>query len=147
MELKVLTPAEEVTLLNKLQLVNFIYEHIGHNKDTREDIKKAIDYALNPYPLAGGFILYYEEKGEVIGVALLNNTGMQGYVPENLLVYLITHKDHRKKGLGRKLLQKAMEMTSGDMALHIEKDHPALAFIKEMGFENPFLEMRLHKEG
>ena len=85
------------------------------------------------------------EQNEIVGVVVINRTGMQGYIPENILVYIATHKNYRSIGLGKQLMQKAIEETDGNIALHVEHDNPALFLYEKMGFTNKYLEMRLEK--
>jgi ribosomal protein S18 acetylase RimI-like enzyme len=40
-------------------------------------------------------------------------------------------------------MNKAIELTEGDIALHVEKDNPARFLYEKVGFTNPYLEMRL----
>ena len=70
---------------------------------------------------------------------------MSGYIPENILVYIATHKDYRGKGLGKKLMQEAINFAKGDIALHVEANNPAKHLYEKLGFTAPYLEMRLKK--
>jgi len=102
---------------------------------------------MNTNPLAGGFIVQTGEGDGITGAVVMNKTGMQGYIPENILVYIAVHKNHRGKGLGRKLMERAMQLAKGDIALHVEEDNPANFLYKKMGFVNPYLEMRYYTNG
>ena len=42
-------------------------------------------------------------------------------------------------------MQKATELTKGDIALHVEPDNPAKKLYEKLGFTNKYLEMRLSK--
>jgi ribosomal-protein-alanine N-acetyltransferase len=79
------------------------------------------------------------------GVVVVNRTGMGEYIPENILVYIATHKDYRGEGLGKKLMQKVITEAEGDIALHVEANNPAKKLYEKLGFTNPYLEMRLKK--
>jgi ribosomal protein S18 acetylase RimI-like enzyme len=68
---------------------------------------------------------------------------MSGYIPENILVYIATHKDYRGKGIGSDLMKQAMKVSKGSIALHVEPDNPAVGLYEKVGFENKYLEMRL----
>ena len=141
---KVLNQLEPLTTLEKLNIINFLHAHLGEYSDTRENIGYAVDYALDSNPRAGGFILQMTEDDNLAGIAVMNRTGMQGYVPENFLVYLAVHKDYRGKGLAQKMLQRIIQLTNGDIVMHVEKDNPVFELCRKAGFENPYLEMRYH---
>lgn len=144
---KVFNPVETTTTKEKSELVDFLYDHLDEYGDTKENIAKAIEYALNPYPMAGGFIIETRENEQIVGAVVMNKTGMAGYIPENILVYIAVHRDHRGKGIGKILMDKAMNMAKGDIALHVEEDNPANFLYKKVGFVNPYLEMRFYKNG
>ena len=77
--------------------------------------------------------------------AAINKTGMSGYIPENILVYIAVDNSQRGKGYGKILMNKAIELSEGNIALHVEKDNPARFLYEKVGFTNPYLEMRLKK--
>ena len=137
------TSLEILTTLEKQRIVNFLFDHLDKYGDSKNDIGNAIDYAMSSYPLAGGFILTAEEDGEIKGAVVMNKTGMKGYIPENILVYIAVHRDQRGRGLGKKLMKKSMVFAKGDIALHVEEDNPARYLYEKTGFENKYLEMRL----
>ncbi len=43
----------------------------------------------------------------MVGAVVVNGTGMEGYIPENILVYIATHKVSRGKGIGKKLMEES----------------------------------------
>lgn len=145
MKFKFYSSVEILTTLEKQKIVDFLYEHLDQFGDSKDAIGKAIDYSMLTYPLAGGFILIAEEKGNILGAVVMNNTGMKGYIPENILVYIAVHRDHRGEGLGKKLMNEALLYAKGDIALHVEPDNPAKILYEKMGFDNKYLEMRLKR--
>ena len=145
MKYKIYTPVEILTTLEKQKIVNFLFEHLDEFGDSKTAISNAIDYALNAYPMAGGFVLVALEKEKIIGAVVMNHTGMKEYIPENILVYIAVHKDYRGKGQGRKMMEKAMIYTKGGIALHVEPNNPAKFLYEKLGFENKYLEMRLKR--
>jgi ribosomal protein S18 acetylase RimI-like enzyme len=90
-------------------------------------------------------IFIAEEQNEIVGAVIVNKTGMSGYIPENILVYIAVHKNQRGKGSGKKLMQAVLENCQGDIALHVEKDNPAKFLYEKIGFTAPYLEMRLKR--
>lgn len=143
MKFKNYNSLEGLTTLEKQMIVDFLYEHLDEYGDSKNDIGNAIDYAMSSYPLAGGFILTAEKDSEIKGAVVMNKTGMKGYIPENILVYIAVHRDQRGKGLGKKLMKESMIFAKGDIALHVEEENPARFLYEKTGFENKYLEMRL----
>lgn len=74
-----------------------------------------------------------------MGISVINETGMSGYIPENILVYIATNKNHRGKGIGKLIMSKIIEDTTGNIALHVENDNPAKYLYEKLGFKNKYL--------
>ena len=125
------------------RIVNFLYTHLDQYGDAKKDIQKCIDYVFTPN--RGGMIFIAEEDDEIVGAVIINKTGMSGYIPENILVYIAVHQNQRGKGSGKKLMQSVVENCQGDIALHVEKDNPAKFLYEKIGFTTPYLEMRLKR--
>ena len=145
MKIEVFKPAHTVGLVQLQQIRDFLYEHLDQYGDKKEDIMKAINYALNKGITPGGFVVVGYEGSEIAGTVVVNKTGMEGYIPENILVYIATHRDQRGKGFGKKLMQRAIDEAEGAIALHVEPDNPAKILYEKLGFTNKYLEMRLIK--
>lgn len=136
------TSGEDQTYSNQ-EIAEFLYTHLEQYGDKIEDILKCIDYVMNPD--RGGNIILGIDNNKIVGVTILNNTGMKGFIPENILVYIAVDNSQRGKGYGKKLMQKAISITEGDIALHVEPDNPAKKLYEKLGFTNKYLEMRLIK--
>lgn len=134
-----------LTTLEKKRIVDFLHEHLEEYGDNKPDILNAIEYAMSSYPLAGGFILTAEDNNNIFGAVVMNKTGMKGYIPENILVYIATHKERRGEGLGKQLMKKSLKYAKGDIALHVEEDNPARFLYQKFNFSKDYLEMRLHR--
>lgn len=129
----------------KEEVADFLFKHLDEFGDPREDIMKSIDYALKISDSFGGFILVGRENGDIKGAVVINKTGMGGYIPENILVYIAVHRDQRGKGLGKKLMKETLDLAEGDVKLHVEHDNPARFLYKKVGFTNKYMEMRYNK--
>ena len=125
---------------NNNLIVDFLHQHLDNFGDKKQHILGAIQYSLNPS--RGGFVLLGLENDKIIGAVVVNETGMEGYIPSNILVYIAVHRDHRGKGIGKILMKEAMAKTKGGVALHVEPDNPAKFLYEKLGFTNKYLEMR-----
>ena len=70
---------------------------------------------------------------------------MKVSIPENILVYIAVHKNVIDKGIGKKLMNKAIELADGDIALHVEPSNPVKFLYEKVGFSSKYIEMRLKK--
>lgn len=128
------------TTYSQKVIATFLVQHLDEFGDTESDILKCIDYAMNP--TKGGFILLAILDDEIIGATIINHTGMDGYIPSNILVYIAVHNGYRGKGIGKMLMQEALSKTKGGVALHVEPNNPAKFLYEKLGFTNKYLEMR-----
>lgn len=129
----------------KTQILDFLFEHLDQYGDAKEDIHQCMRYALKESESFGGKIFIIQTNEKIIGCSIINHTGMKGYIPEHILVYIAIHQEHRGEGLGSKLMQMITENLTGDIALHVEANNPAKFLYEKYGFTNPYLEMRLKR--
>jgi ribosomal-protein-alanine N-acetyltransferase len=142
---KIFDKNNKPTQIEKDTLVDFLFTSLEEYGDPKADIEKAINYALNEFTSFGGFTMLLEEDEILKAAVVINQTGMGGYIPENILVYIATDKNSRGKGLGKELMKRVIEHADGDIALHVEANNPAKFLYEKLGFTNPYLEMRLKK--
>jgi ribosomal protein S18 acetylase RimI-like enzyme len=143
---KIYNKTTKPSIKEKEKIVQFLFKHLEEYGDDKTDILKCLDFAVEDSENGlGGFVIVLKEKTEILGITILNKTGMEGYIPENILVYIAVHNSARGKGIGKKLMKKAIDVVDGDIALHVEADNPAKHLYEKLGFENKYLEMRLKK--
>ena len=129
----------------KDKMIDFLFDNLQQYGDPKDAIKKAIDYSLQTFTSFGGFTMVMKKDDQVKGVVVINKTGMTGYIPENILVYIAVDQNSRGEGLGGKLMKAVIAATEGDIVLHVEANNPAKKLYERLGFTNPYLEMRLKK--
>jgi GNAT superfamily N-acetyltransferase len=131
--------------LTREQYVDFLHTHLDQFGDSKEAINKCIDFAFGKDGKLGGFLLaaYYEEK--LVGALIINNTGMSGYIPEHILVYVAVDASYRGKGFGKEIVEYALNECPGDVKLHVEYENPAKRLYERIGFTTKYAEMRYKK--
>lgn len=127
------------------EVIDFLHTHLDQFRDTKEAIGKCMAYAMNEISCPGGFVLRAKLDDDIVGIVIINKTGMEGYIPENILVYIAVDKKFRGKGYGKELMLKAIDLTQGSVKLHVEHDNPARFLYEKLGFTNKYMEMRLIK--
>lgn len=129
---------------NEERIAEFLFQHLEEYGDPKEQILACLDYVFDPEK--GGFVaIAYEDDKSIKGATIVNKTGMSGYIPENILVYIAVDASTRGKGVGKALMEMALEEAEGGVALHVEPDNPAKHLYEKLGFTNKYLEMRYQK--
>ncbi|SFN08961.1 Acetyltransferase (GNAT) family protein [Paenimyroides ummariense] len=145
LEIKTYSQENKPDQNEKETILNFLFKNLEQYGDPKQDIEKCMNYALNETPSFGGFIVTASLENNIAGAVIVNETGMKDYIPENILVYIATDANQRGKGIGKALMQHAIDNAKGNIALHVEPDNPAIKLYEKLGFTNKYLEMRLNK--
>lgn len=143
MNFELITPKTGAhSIYSNHKIADFLFVHLDSYGDPKEHIFSCIEYALSEEKGRGGLVLLAIIDEEIVGVVVVNETGMSGYIPENILVYIAVNAAHRGKGIGKQLLEYVKKVSKGDIALHVEANNPAKGLYEKLGFTNPYLEMR-----
>ncbi len=124
------------------QLADFLHEYMKPYNDTVPDVTRALNYAMSREGGKGGFIILASEEAELKGAAVILNTGMSGYIPEHILLFIAVRPELRGRGIGGKLMGMIKDACTGDIKLHVEHDNPARRLYERHGFTSKYLEMR-----
>jgi len=145
LEIRTIQKETEFIYTDRKTFVHFLHEHLGKYGDPVRDIQKCLDYAFSTDESAGGFALAAYLDKKLVGGLIMNRTGMSGYIPENVLVYVAVDGTHRGNGIGKKIIEKAFDVAEGAIKLHVEYDNPAKRLYERLGFSNKYAEMRYQK--
>lgn len=132
--------------MDRETLAAFLHEYLRPYEDTREDILEGLNYALDNAGGRGGFVLLAMRENSLAGALVMLNTGMKGYVPEHLLLFVAVHSDRRGQGIGAAMIKKARQLCTGNIKLHVEYDNPAKRLYERLGFSSKYAEMRWENE-
>ena len=127
-------------------VVQFFHETMKPFHDTVEDVSRALDYALVPEKGQGGFVMLAHEGEKVLGALCMLKTGMGGYIPENILLFVAVLPETRGKGIGGRLIKHCLAQVDGDVKLHVEYENPAKRLYERLGFDTKYAEMRWSPE-
>jgi ribosomal-protein-alanine N-acetyltransferase len=131
--------------LSQDELAAFLHESLKPYEDTPPDIRKGLNYALSEKPGEGGFVLAGRVDGRLAASLVMLKTGMSGYIPENILLFVAVSPDSRGKGLGRQIIERAITECEGSVKLHVEYDNPAKRLYERIGFTSKYAEMRFNR--
>ena len=142
LEIVKITKEEEFEKVSRDDYLDFMFTHLDRFGDPKEDINKSIDYAFGVNGKPGGFLLAAFYEGNLVGGLIMNKTGMSGYIPDNILVYVAVDASYRGKGFGAQIIERSFKEAEGDVKLHVEYDNPAKRLYERLGFSNKYAEMR-----
>ena len=117
----------------KTNLINFICDYQEDTSLDKPTIAHLVDSALKEVSSFGGFVVTEEKQEEVLGVMIVNNTGMEGYMPNNLIVLGAFLPNIGKEGSKKRILQKIMHLTRGEAALIIKASDNSENSLRNLG--------------
>src|SRR5690625_7843136 len=85
-------------LFSRDRIATFLFTHLEEYGDEKGAILKCIAYAYGDNPGQDGFVLIAHQENEILGVVIVNDTNMAGYIHEHILVYIAVHGEARGKG-------------------------------------------------
>lgn len=129
--------------IEKYKIVDFLSEHLDGLESNKENIRGAIEYSTKEKLSFGGLVIVKKVHDEIVGVSIVNQTGMQGYMAENVLVYIAVSKKFRNKGIAKMMVEQVLRHAKGDVALHLKGDSSLAPLCEKFGFKNSIVEMRL----
>jgi len=135
-------PGELPEWLSRKSLGEFLHESLKPYEDPLPVVLDGLDYALTDDPCRGGFALLAHADELLYGALVVLETGMRGYVPENLLLFVAVAPEARGHGIGGRLVRRAVEECPGQIKLHVEHDNPARRLYERCGFSSKYAEMR-----
>lgn len=128
-------PTVENFLLTKMQPFN----------DQPDEIRRGLDFAFGVDGGLGGFVMLAHRDDILVGVLVMLKTGMSGFIPENILLYVGVDPELRGQGIGKKLIEASIAECEGKVKLHVEYDNPAKRLYERLGFASKYAEMRLDR--
>lgn len=132
------SPTDLPPWLDLDRLAEFLHESLKPYEDPLPVVRRGLDDAFS----TGGFLVLATADERVLGALAMLRTGMEGYIPANLLLFVAVDPATRGQGLGRRVVEAALEHADGDVKLHVEYDNPAKRLYERIGFSTKYAEMR-----
>lgn len=139
------TPYTGLTILEKSMLINFLEANTENGHFSKSEIAEAVECAVKERASLGGFILSLKEENELLGVIVVNATGMENRNPKHRLSLFAVARSHRHNGIAKSLLERAVQQVGNDLAIQLEPGNGEVAFFEKLGFKEKYVEMRLDR--
>ena len=105
--------------------------------DPMPEIKEAVENAFEE-----GYVLGAFDHGTIVGIAILSRSNYDTFFPKYHLSYIATKKTVKGKGIATELLQKAIQVSNGDLSLHVETNNKkAIRLYEKMGLRKKYYRM------
>ncbi len=128
---------------SRKSLVRFLHQTMKPFEDSPVDIERSLDYAFSDEKRAGGFVMLGKMDDGLAGAVVMLRTGMAGYVPEYILLFISVDPRLRGMGIGGKLMRRCFAECDGEVKLHVESGNPAKHLYERMGITHVYDEMRI----
>jgi len=123
--------------ISKDKLVKLTRDLLVQYSDSVAETEDAIINAIDK-----GFILLASRNGVYEGVCIIANLGFEEFIPKYHLAYVGTNKSSKGRGVGTKLIQRAIDLTDGNLSLHVDLDNKgAKKLYKRLGFKHIYNRM------
>lgn len=142
LEIKKVSSEKDFVEISRATFIDFLFTQLGKFGDPKADINTCLDYAFSTEKSEGGFALAGFLDGKLVGAVIMNKTGMHGYIPDWILVYIAVDASKRGQGIGKQLIEEVYKLCDGKIKLHVEYDNPAKRLYERMGFTSKYAEMR-----
>jgi len=126
-----------IGISKKKAIVGFLSQYSEATWLDKSAINQAVDYAIKEIPSFGGFIVTAEENHQIIAALIVNKTGMQGYMPQNIAVLNAVLPAYKNSTIIKDIKAKAMVLTRGDIAMVVNNKG-----VKDMEFQNMAVEAK-----
>ncbi|GAU77321.1 pyridoxal-phosphate dependent enzyme [Fusibacter sp. 3D3] len=128
--------------VSKKELVEYTRQWLAQYSDSSLETEDAIQNASER-----GFILLASRNGEYEGICIVVNLGFKDFIPTYHLAYIGTQKGSKGRGVGTELIQRALDLTSENLSLHVDLDNKgAKKLYEKLGFKHKYNRMIFHKE-
>jgi hypothetical protein len=121
-----------ISLFKKNTIVQFLLKNLASARLEGSVILKAIESATKEIPSFGGFVITVEEENEIIAALVVNKTGLGGILPEYIAVFQATKPVAKAKIIARKLEEKAIVLSQGDISLLSKSNSAKTITLKKM---------------
>ncbi|MEI8216927.1 MAG: pyridoxal-phosphate dependent enzyme [Eubacteriales bacterium] len=129
-------------LMSRADLVDFTLNCLGKYSDNKLETEEAIDNAMEK-----GYILLASRGGVFEGVCVIANLEFKEFLRKYHLAFIGTNKSSTGRGVGSELIQRAIDLTDGDISLHVEMENKVAKKIYEKyGFKHVYNRMIYHGE-
>jgi threonine synthase len=119
------------TFLDKLD------EWLLEFSDPVDEMKDAVENAFEK-----GYVLGAFDHETLVGIAILSRSGFDTFFPKYHLSYIATKKSVKGRGIATQLLQESIEVTKGDLSLHVETNNKrAIKLYEKMGLRKKYYRM------
>jgi len=117
------------SLIDKPSLTDLVIRLLAPYDDAPEATLDAVDNAIRH-----GHAYLAMNAGTPIGVCIVINFRLNGFIPTHHMAFLGVDKNHRRNGLAKKLFNLATHDSGGEMSLHVDLDNEAaMAFYEKQG--------------
>lgn len=140
LELKEMTRQDNV---DEEKIIKLIDQWLMDYTDPKIEIREALTNALDE-----GFVVFAYHNNVFEGIAVITSFGFEHFASKYHLAYIATNDNVRGRGIATELLSKAIELSKGNLSLHVDIDNDrAIKLYEKMGFTSSYIRMMYQLDG
>ena len=123
-------------------VVESVQEFMGEFCDPVKQCREAVEKSSET-----GIVLEALQDNQRVGIVVLIQMPFDEFQPRYHLAYIATKASVRGQGVGKKLLEKVVSVTDGDVSLHVGAGNQhAIDFYRRMHWKTVYLRMMPEKD-
>lgn len=123
--------------LSKEDIISITDNWLMEYTDPKLEIIEAVDNAFEK-----GFVVFAYHNNILSGISIIVDLGFEHFATKYHLAYIATNKNVKGRGIATQLLNKAIELTHGNLSLHVEMSNKrAIKLYEKMGFNSSYIRM------
>jgi threonine synthase len=120
--------------ISKAKLTETVIKFLDKYQDSYQETIDAIEMAIKD-----GFILVASRQDNIDGICVVVDLKIDKFIPRYHLGYIGINPDNKGRGLGSELIKEAIDITEGNISLHVDLDNKnAKKLYKKMGFVHKY---------